>query len=313
MYSKVTFLLVLLFMLACYPPPEFPNEPVIWLERINLTDEAEIEFTFGIRDGDGDVGLSTEMDDPNSANQEDFLPPYHEYEILVTEDTVPVRPNSIGAGNFYKVPISRSDIPVCLSKFTENAAPNCRRIDGIAGYIDYVPDLIYAGERVFFSSQDPRPSEYNCEDYQIIDIYDVVSEEIIIEGEQGTFLNQNIERVAQDTVMVVRNDNFYNLYLEIYVNQNGQDVPIADVLGTTNSCDPIYNARLPVFNRSDFGRPIEGSITYKLFSVLFQNPEILNLEIKFQLWILDRALNQSNIEETPYFKILDLRERDLVF
>lgn len=309
---SILILLVLILFSSCFRPPEYASEPRIALERLRLTDDAKLLITFNVRDGDGDIGLNNEADYDFGEFPEDLQAPYHQNNWIIDANNQVVTISSQNhQGPFRSVPAARYLQPVCLAKANVSNAPNCQSVGGTLGFIDFLPFYDRAGEEVFLSDLDPRPLEYDCEFYEIVPVYDIKSDTFNIPGEQGLFINQSVEIVGRDTVMVERNPFYYNLYVDIEVKDGNTFVPVRDFFDVIEPCDPIYTSRFPVFDRSDFGRSLEGDIEYEISSGQFLEGPILQETIRFRFFIYDRALNKSNEVITPEFRILDLRTGDL--
>lgn len=306
-------ILFLIICSSCFRPPEFPVEPQIGLERLRLTDDAKLILTFKVRDGDGDIGLNNEADYNDGQFPEDFQAPYHQnYWVIDASNQVVTFSRDDLNPPFRRVPVARYLEPVCLIKSNVTSPPSCRFIEsGLTGHLDFLPFYGDAGDDEFYADSDPRPSEYDCEFYEIVPVYGIKSDTSNIDGEQGQQIVQSVERVGFDTVMVVRNPFYYNLHVEIEVKDGADYIPIRDFYDVIEDCDPIYTSRFPVFDRSDFGRPLDGSVEYQISSETFTNGPILQETIRFRFYIYDRALNKSNEVVTPDFNILDLRSGDL--
>ena len=135
--------------------------------------------------------------------------------------------------------------------------------------------VFFPAEKVVFSESDLRPA-YNCQDYEIID---------------------------EDTFYVARNENHYNFHVDFLKKTRGEYEPI-DFQTIFNSDDCTlgnFDGRIPLFDPNGN----EGVITYAMLSQAFRLA-FLDDTIKLRFYILDRNLNQSNIEETPDFVFDDL-------
>ena len=288
---QISLILLILMQLGCFKPPEYPINPQISFERLKLTDTASLVLTFKVRDGDGDIGLASE-----SENVYDLFDPYHPYWVVANYDTILVTKSNNPPGPYYLFPAVR--LPVRYSIYKGVDSNNNRIFENRT-----VLELIRAGEGTFFSNEIERPEEYNCLEYEIMSNYSRTVE--VINGERLlTALTENV-----DTVFVQRNPYHFNIYIELQINQGGVYVPFE-----LDDCDPGYTARFPLFKKSNIGRPLDGSISYAFFSVLFSDPEsspLLNETLRLRFYIYDRMLNQSNEVTTPEFKLLDLRRGDL--
>jgi hypothetical protein len=132
------------------------------------------------------------------------------------------------------------------------------------------------------------PDEYNCLDYLILND-EIVSGDSLI--------------VTADTIFIVRNPNYFNFFLTFLVKQNDGSFreynPAID-----RNCAPPFNGRFFILNTNYDVRPLTGELQYALvsgFRLLFRN-DIIKIRVQIQ----DRALNRSNVLETPEFNINDV-------
>ena len=112
-----------------------------------------------------------------------------------------------------------------------------------------------------------------------------------------------------DTVRVVYNENYLNGFVDIYVKKPGEEFEIIDVGQINNPFGEFNGVFLPItdqplispeyrFNFIPETR-CNGKLIYRLvfaFSFAF---EVGKDTLKFKLFIKDRALNKSNVVETP--------------
>jgi len=84
----------------------------------------------------------------------------------------------------------------------------------------------------------------------------------------------------------------YNFFVKYYELQNGQEVHV--VIADSNE----FNARIPVLTPAGSIKAIKGEIEDTLFIYNFQS----NFDtIKFDAYLVDRALNKSNTISTGWF------------
>ena len=317
MRPNLFLLLGFVFISGCFRPPEMSNEPRISFNRLELNDDATLVLTFNVEDGDGNIGLFTEADYEPNESPEDLKPPYHRFSWIVDEEGNVVTKNSTDhTGSFYKVPVTRYYESYCLVKDGSGSEPNCALRDSDNKIIDYgfienFADYYPAGDKVPFSEIDLRPEEYDCDVYELIPFYEFLSDTTFDPGEHGAIISQDLVIGGYDTVFVERNEFYQNLIIDIAVNDNGRYVPLADLFEVIEQCDPVYTTRFPVFDRFDFGRPVQGEIEFSINSTQFQNGAILDEALRFRFFIYDRDFNKSNVVEIPEFRILDLRLGDL--
>ncbi len=294
---QISLILLIVALAGCFRPPEFPEEPRIAFERLHLTDTASLVLTFHVRDGDGDIGLGGQ-----SGDFSDLTAPFHPYGGVVSGNFLVTYSDGL-EGPYDLVPLAKFPVTVQLYKGrNENNVP-------VYEYRN-IQILDQVGDRVPFSVDDERPPVFDCESYEIVSFYSVDQEVV-----EGVVVSETlIEEV--DTIFVQRNPFHFNIYIDIQVKV-GNDYVSFDL----DDCDVGYTARFPVFNRANLGRPLDGSISYAFFSVLFQDPEsspLLTETMRLRFYIYDRTLTpdgelqKSNEVYTPDFKLLDLRQGDLV-
>ena len=85
----------------------------------------------------------------------------------------------------------------------------------------------------------------------------------------------------------------YNLFIDIYKRVNGQHEKIIFPDTTTT-----FNSRIPVIEENENEKPIEGVLEYT-FDYNLLRLFLLKDTIAFDVSIMDRALNRSNVIRTP--------------
>lgn len=328
MRSKLILLLSITWLSGCFSPPEFSDVPRISLNRLSLTDDAQLILSFNVKDGDGNIGLLNRSEKGElvaegifvedgrdevvyyelvgGTLESDLLYPFQIYSFIIDSDDNVVTKNSTGHnGPFYTLPVIQTEIYYSLLYFDNASKSQSVRYESSTEHI-------YAGGKEFFSDVDERPVDYDCNEYEIVPRNRIVTNSFQVDGQQGTFYDQTIQSVEYDTAFVVRNPFFYNIYVEIEVKDGGNYIPVRDFYDVIEPCDPIYTGRFPVFERANFGRPVDGVIDYTLSSGQFLDGPILQETIRFKFFIYDQSFNKSNEVVTPDFRILDLRQKDLV-
>jgi hypothetical protein len=298
---QISFFLVILLAAGCYRAPEFSEVPRISFAKLQLTDTASLVLEFNVRDGDGDIGLQSESDDPD-----DSAVPYHPLSWIFDSQDRLVTINSEGhVGPFYAQPVARFDAFADILKFDpEDTIQYGVTVTDFRAYFR-------VGESVFFSEDNPKEDNvYECENFEIVEQFEIERDTIPIEIDGETFEFYDDELISfLDTVYVTRNPFHFNIYIDLLIKQGDDYVPFE-----FDECDPGYTARFPIFKKGTIGRPLDGSIEYAFFSTQF-DPEtsfLLNQTLRLRFYIYDRALNQSNVVTTPDFEILDLRRAPLV-
>ncbi len=133
-----------------------------------------------------------------------------------------------------------------------------------------------------FSETDNRPP-YNCTDYFVY---------------------------LEDTFYINKNEYHNNLHitflLKDLVSGEFTEIDFASYFG--NACSSItLDGRIPVFDSDLIGDPLQGIFSYYMVSEGFLLV-LSNQTFKIRFYIYDRALNQSNIVETPEVTLLEISE-----
>jgi hypothetical protein len=135
---------------------------------------------------------------------------------------------------------------------------------------------------------DPNTPPYDCVNYEII---------------RKEFSRNDSLFVTADTILVERNPNHFNFFLEFLIKTDDGSFRVFNPALERN-CAPPYHGRYFVLNTARDIRPLEGELQYSLvsgFLLLFRN-DIIKLRIQIQ----DRSLNKSNVIETDEFRIFDI-------
>lgn len=118
-------------------------------------------------------------------------------------------------------------------------------------------------------------------------------------------VRKNNSGVVLDTLYTVYNPNYYNIFVDFYVN----DIRFDPATYFTYPGCSIggYNGRFPVLS-VDIGKksPLDGKITYSLKGVAFDFLFSIN-QLKLKIRIQDRALHKSNEITTPAFTLQSIR------
>jgi hypothetical protein len=134
------------------------------------------------------------------------------------------------------------------------------------------------GAITLFSDIDNR-SSFNCKEY-IID----------------TLNSSNL----LDTFLIQKNVNNKNIYIEFY-KKNSDDFELIDwtrVFDEEYGCGIDFNSRFPPLNIGNANQVLQGKLRYGMVSYGFENVLENNI-FKLKIYIKDRALNSSNIIESP--------------
>lgn len=112
--------------------------------------------------------------------------------------------------------------------------------------------------------------------------------------------------IVTDTLYFELNENHYNIFIDFLVKQN--DGTFEEFDFTTEfeypGCATSFDGRFPILAKnSDLSlkNPVEGTLRYAMLSSVFKIQFSIKT-VKLRIQIQDRALNKSNIIETPEFQ-----------
>lgn len=290
-YSVIFILFCTLFFLACTPPNEFSNIPNIKFNDIIFYDVASgsdslvllIDFT----DGDGDLGLESYSSTAQFFSL-DAIRPYHDFEVITDSQGrfVTVSSESISFPWYRVFPNERVNFSTSSEFGNVDNRPFFSCLDYEIGFFN--------PERTFFTS-DRRILDQNNQSQ--IKFYSTLT----------NLSNITKTNLITDTVYVNRNKNRFNILVEYFVKRNGQ-YEVFDwltVFDATGCLGVDYNGRFPILDLKNLNSKssLEGTIKYKMLSAGF----VISFRtdtIKLRIKIKDRALNDSNVIETPDFTLL---------
>jgi hypothetical protein len=110
-----------------------------------------------------------------------------------------------------------------------------------------------------------------------------------------------------DTLYTRPNPFTDNFLVEYLVKRDGYFVPFNWITAPSSGCGESQNGRfMPLFDPEIPDKPLSGSITYSMENYGFV-PYFRNDTLKLRIQIIDRALNKSNIIETPEFTLADIQ------
>ena len=108
-----------------------------------------------------------------------------------------------------------------------------------------------------------------------------------------------------DTLYFQANEDHYNIIVEYLTKKNGIWTEFDWETAFEPQCTDSYNGRFPMLGDDNSDTPLEGILRYGMtsagFRFLFRNDTLM-----LRLRIKDRALNNSNIIETPEFVLRDI-------
>jgi hypothetical protein len=278
-----TFVLLTVALGACFNPPEFSTVPtiryesVVFRENPNPSLKDSLVLTINFQDGDGDLGLGEKQTDD----------PYHlaSYYLATDGDTIPIGTHSpyTNLQEMLQIPDGVTGTLITKRFLKENASYKSKFADYVCPFVN----TAYEVDSVYIHGKDD-------------DIFDPskVRYHRAIQGSQETV------HVVLDTFAIRPNPHHYNIRVDFLVKQNNETfVPF----NWKNSCGfgQDFSARFPVLTDND--NPLEGTLRYGMgtvgFHALFDGK---TLKLRIRIW--DRALNASNVIETPQFTLQDILE-----
>lgn len=179
-------------------------------------------------------------------------------------------------------------------------------LDGNENFGPYAPyTLVEEGGIPVEFGQRPNDPPFSCLDY-------------VIEDRENTNLNGDDDLL--DTLLINFNEAQFNIEVDFFVKRNGafEEVDLRrQPRGSANentACGLSFDGRFPCLSSEEnpcsvvrnTERPIEGIITYAMNSGLFL-PLFRTDTMKLEFLIRDRALNTSNVAETPEFTLQSIR------
>lgn len=143
--------------------------------------------------------------------------------------------------------------------------------------------------------------------------------EYVIEDRENTDLNGDGDLL--DTLKINFNKNQFNVEVDFLVKKNGvfEELDLrAQPPGSSNQntlCGISFDGRFPCLSAqenpcnfvSNNDSPVEGTVSYEMKSGLFL-PLFRTDTLKLSFLIRDRALNESNVAETPEFTLQSIRK-----
>ncbi len=138
------------------------------------------------------------------------------------------------------------------------------------------------GDTVMFGSQAGLPA-YNPIDY---------------------IINRDNSGNPIDTFFVKVNPNHYNYFVHFFKKYKGE---YTEFKWTDPPYYQTFDGRFPILNTSENARPLEGTLRYGMVSTGWSY--IFRDTMKISVQIQDRALNKSNIVETPDFTLAGIKTK----
>ncbi len=276
-----TFFFFSILFGACFDPPTFPVTPeiefksIVFVEGKTFIDNDSLNLTIRFKDGDGDLGLpANEIDQPyNNLNL--FLVNNGELEAVGTT-------------------LRYNDLPPFI-----DPAP------GQTGKLASVRTRNDPG----FGSLPPYTIPYSCINYIYDSVYISEEDKNIFDGSYNLYKTLTAPNLPNVYVLL---DTFYyelntfhnNITVDFLVKNNDGTFSEFDWASefcvSDNAPGISFDGRFPVL--AEKSGPLEGELKYAMvssgFLALFS---VKTLKLRIQVY--DRALNKSNIIETPEFTL----------
>jgi len=276
-----------IFIFSCEPDeaPNYSEIPFVkgaTLEFIegSSVDSLVLEFTF--RDGDYNLGLS-------SSDPADRMFPYNRFNFFTKSEE----------GILNKV----------VSSYLQTNSGEKLQV---------LPDNNHPGKLVNYHRLPESPSHYTCSDLYFGELYLSKDNEFFIDADDhivdfiGTPPNEYY--VLRDTFLIELNPDYYNVNVETLVEQPDGAFEVFDLAKAIfgqqpHNCVANFNGRFPFIEGQTSTvkagpftiRRISkyaGKFRYAMYSAGFKQ-YFGGKKIKMQVSIKDRALNLSNVIETP--------------
>ncbi|RAV98601.1 hypothetical protein [Pseudochryseolinea flava] len=286
----ILFASIVISISSCFDPPEFSTVPQISLNSITFTESLSSEVQDSIvidlsfRDGDGDLGL----------NDSDTVPPYQTYQAYVADNGV-IKPILVP-----KLFPTRTDLLVLDFGNTTGRLV----MSDLASHPQYTNVL------------PPFDPSSNCNRYMLIGSDRRLMKLLVRMGDidrvpdefhlKDTTIGPTSYKLLKGNLYFTRNkyvNNYHVRILEQVATNKFEEI----FLSSENNeiCYSPFDGRFPVL-KDDTNSPLEGDLSYSLKS--FGLLTVLSPRLfKFEISIVDRALNQSNVIETKVYTLDELR------
>lgn len=262
-------------LLGCFEEPTYSETPSISFEGLRFVDTEvggdSLVLSFGFTDGDGDIGL----------DESETFYPFHSTNYILDSRSVFqeddgfvfVLEDGIKYLEFGDTAIVPPVYEVAIF------SPQLRR--------RVRADELYHG--VIFNTLE--------EDEYVMPPFECDTYLLVPDSVQGA--------LSSDTIHIKPNDFKSNIVLDFYRKRGGQYELITDLFSRTPCTEP-FDARIPIFEVDNIGRPLVGTINYALISSGFEI-NFLNDSIMIEFYVYDRRLNKSNVTRSNDFLLRDLQ------
>jgi len=273
---------------SCFNPPEFPVVPQIEFDKIEFinspdpSDFDSLNLYIRFKDGDGDLGFTKSAADISAPFQNSF---YYQ------ENNGSLKPLSTVSGFVGDVEYDLLEIadPLIGKLVTYGTRKK-------AGY-DFLPQTFGCSSYEYLGG--PFNPDKSSDGRRLL----IEKADLPALGPQVKLVDSIPTQDPQyyqirDTLYFTPNPNHYNIKVEFLVKDSGGGFNLFD--WQKEFCT-TFDGRFPVF--SDKQSSIDGTLKYSMTSFGFTSLFSIKT-LKLRISIKDRALNQSNVIETPEFTLL---------
>jgi hypothetical protein len=263
--------------------PDFPQISFLDVHTANGENADEVILTVGFSDGDFDLGLS----------HEHVLFPYHPYDFF----TVMNGTTATVSANYIESPNGGEYVMLTPEQNQAGSLATYKRVtEELANPVPFSCINYFYTHPILLRASDRRLIDGNI---QIIDSVSVQQEKVYF---------------LKDTFLYETNKNHFNISVDYLVEDNGS---YSEFDFFQEFCIASFDGRFPLLDGMQAGADIthgpftikvtssrQGELTYVMRSVGFK---ILfgTRNIKLRVSIRDRSLNESNVIETPPFKMVE--------
>ena len=303
----VAIFLILNSLLGCFDPPEYSNIPEIDFVRIEFvevggfSDADSLNLYLDFKDGDGDLGLSSQSDDDLGVNPH-IDSPYHVTNFYAGNSGTKTPMASVVFSNFinYNLEYKSNGHSPRYPTYVIRSAPSNTKFLTLA-------------DRQAYNLPPYEPPYSTCAAYHQAYLNDTI---FVLPNDVGaldestivdTLVNISSGAIeayaALSTWYIEQNPNHYNITVKFMMLQGDESFKEFDF---REAYCTTYDGRFPVL--ADSKRAVDGTLKYAMLGTGFLST-FGNTPIKLVIQVRDRALNETSPPmETPVFTLNDIRK-----
>ena len=299
LHAKLSSILLLFFLTACFEEAEFPDTPNIEFENLTFIDSStsvdSLKLTFNFEDGGANLGI---------LEDEDIFFPFNQYLVFLDEnDSIITRSR-----------VDEVEGPIYLAQLITKTISLFASGGQIFYSLEGTNHAVLAFEKEEFTGEISAadftcPSIFN-QDLNGLRVYGSSSEiglEVYSFTVNGTVTQlTSREFDIDDDILVVPVDTHYNIFITIEQENISGEFEEVDFRGIFQSEDCLlgnFNGRIPWFSQDGESGKITYSIISRGLSIAFQE----NL-LRIRFSVVDRLGNLSNEVITPSFRISEISQ-----